>query len=118
MKRMKSLLAISTVALLSQSLSAYDVVNRYKIIDDKLKTEQMLRPYGHDFLIDIGAGINKNVSSVVKDISDSSKGGTLASAQNVLLKYDKTEQTVKVNLAVGIPIFSFSAWDLKVAAKY
>ncbi len=114
MKRMKSLLAISTVALLSQSLSAYDVVNRYKIIDDKLKTEQMLRPFGHDFLIDIGAGINKNVTGVVKDISDASKGGTLASAQAILLKYDKTEQTVKVNLTVGIPIFSFSAWDLKV----
>lgn len=115
MKRMKSVIAATTVALVVQTASAYDVVNRYKLIDDKLKTEQMLRPFGHDFLIDIGAAINKNVTTVMSDIKNVNNAtDKLTSASNVLTKYDKTEQTVKVNVALGIPIFSFTAWDVKV----
>lgn len=98
---------------------SYDVVNRFRIIDDKLKTEQMLRPIDHDFIIDINLTLNKNVQNVVKDISDAGKttGSTtdkLVAAQNILSKYEKTEQTIKANLNIGIPIFSFSAWDLQV----
>lgn len=119
MKRMKSLVAVSTFVLFANSANAYDVVSRYKLIDDKLKTEQMLRPFGHDFLIDIGGAINKNVTTVMSDISDAGKfaGDATAKLNNasaILTKYDKTEQTVKVNVAIGIPIFSFSAWDVKV----
>lgn len=119
MKRMKSLVAVSAFALFANSANAYDVVSRYKLIDDKLKTEQMLRPFGHDFLIDIGGAINKNVTTVMSDISDAGKfeGDATAKLNNasaILTKYDKTEQTVKVNVAIGIPIFSFSAWDVKV----
>jgi hypothetical protein len=119
MKSMKSLFLISSLALSIQAASGYDVVNRYKIIDDKLKTEQMLRPFGHDFFLDIGGALDPDVMNVIKDVDNATKfSGTnlqkLNNATTILTKYDKTEQTVKVNLAVGIPIFSFSAWDVKV----
>jgi hypothetical protein len=76
----------------------------------------MLRPIGHDFFLDFGAALNKNATDVVTDISDAGKvaGDKVAAAQAVLLKYDKTEQTIKLNIALGFPIFRFSAWDLKV----
>ena len=119
MKQFGSLTLAAFLTFSAFNSFAYDVVDRFKLIDDKLKTEQMLRPIGHDFFIDIGATLNKNVTDVVKDISDATKfSGTspekLANAQTVLAKYDKTEQSLKINLALGFPIFSFSAWDLKV----
>jgi hypothetical protein len=100
--------------MLFQSVSAYDVVARYKLIDDKLKTDAMMRPYGHDFLFDVSATVNKNITSFIDDVEKSTKAGTLASANEVLTKYDKTEQTLKVNVALGIPLFSFSAFDFKI----
>jgi hypothetical protein len=119
MKYFKALSLTSALLLSASNVFAYDVVDRFKLIDDKLKTDQMLRPLGHDFFLDIGATLNKNVQDVVKDISDVGKTtGTdtekLAAAQGILAKYEKTEQTVKVNVALGFPIFRFSAWDLKV----
>lgn len=116
MKFPKALALISLLSLSLTTAQAYDVVNRFKLIDDKLKTEQMLRPLGHDFFLDVGVALNKNVTTLVKDISDAGKGSgdKLAAAQAVLVKYDKTEQTLKLNIALGFPIFSFSAWDLKV----
>ncbi|MBP9681257.1 MAG: hypothetical protein KBD76_07620 [Bacteriovorax sp.] len=118
MKHLKLLTATTVIALTSTSAISYDVVDRYKLIDDKIKTEQMLRPIGHDFFLDIGATINKNITSVIKDISDASKTGTstdkLTAAQNLLAKYDKTEQTIKLNVALGFPVFSFTAFNVKV----
>lgn len=119
MKQMKALALMSMLAVSAQSAHSYDVVDRFKLIDDKLKTEEMLNPIGHDFFLDIGASLNKNATDFVKDVSDASKfQGTdmqkVENAQTVLAKYDKTEQTLKIRAAFGFPIFSFSAWDLKV----
>lgn len=123
MKPIKAL-ALGTIALGSFSTAqAYDVVERFKMIDDKLKTEAMLRPIGHDFFFDVGATVNKNVQDVIDDIDKASKfQGTdnekIAEANRILTKYDKTEQTVKVNLALGTPLPSFSAWDVKVTPNF
>lgn len=119
MKNAKFLALATLLSVCSSNLLAYDVTNRFKLIDDKLKTEQMLRPLGHDFFFDVGAALNKNLQDVVKDISDATKKqGTdiekVTNAQNVLSKYDKSEQTVKINVSLGIPVFSFTAWGLKV----
>ncbi|MDO9182105.1 MAG: hypothetical protein Q7U04_06840 [Bacteriovorax sp.] len=118
MNCLKLLAAASLIATISNAFS-YDVVDRYKLIDDKLKTEEMLEPIGHDFFLDVGATANKNLTSFIDDIQKASKfEGTsqakLTNAQTVLAKYDKTEQTVKVNLALGFPIFRFSIGDLKI----
>lgn len=122
MKQKKALSKIAMLTMLTMTTlnaRAYDVVDRFKLIDDKLKTEQMLNPIEHDFFLDLGGALNKNATDFVKDVSDASKfKGTdsqkLANAQAVLTKYDKTEQTVKIHAAFGFPLFSFSAWSLKV----
>jgi hypothetical protein len=122
MKLRKSLFLGSTL-LLSLQANAYNVVERYKIIDDQLKTEQMLRPIDHDFFLDINAAVNKNVTTFISDISDASNySGTtteqITNAQTVLHKYDKSEQTIKLNLNLGFPIFSFSIKDLHVKPNF
>lgn len=115
MKHFKALAVASALTVFATNAFSYDVVNRYKLIDDKLKTEQMLRPIGHDFFLDIGAAANKDVKTFVTDLKDAgSATDKVTAAQNLLTKYDKTEQTVKINVGLGFPIFSFSAWDLKV----
>ncbi|MGZ3788634.1 MAG: hypothetical protein ACXVLQ_08935 [Bacteriovorax sp.] len=119
MKHVKALAVASVLALSATKTFSYDVVNQYKLIDDKLKTEQMLEPIGHDFFLDIGATLNKNVTTFIDDVKKATEvpGTTavkLAEAQKVLLKYDKTEQTAKLNVALGFPIFSFSIGDLKI----
>lgn len=111
------LLSLGTALLLGHSAQAYDVVNRFKIIDDKLKTEQMLRPIGHDFFLDLSAAMNKNLTDVIDDVDAATKyQGTnaqkLSEAQRIIAKYDKTEQTVKINVALGTPLPSFTAWDV------
>lgn len=113
-KAFKALSLASLLTLASTQAHAYNVVDRYKLIDDKLKTEQMLRPIGHDFFLDIGASLNKNVKDVIDDIKVASKAATVTAATDALVKYDKTEQTIKVNVGLGTPLPSFSAWDLKM----
>jgi hypothetical protein len=123
MKSARALALGSLFALNLTTLHAYDVVNRYKIIDDKLKTETMLRPIGHDFFFDVGASMNKNITDVIDDVDKASKvQGTdaekITEANRVLAKYDKTEQTVKVNVGLGFPLPSFSAWDVKFKPNF
>lgn len=115
-------LALGSLLVLSNSY-AYDVVERYKIIDDKLKTESMLNPIGHDFFFDVGASMNKNITDVIDDVEKASKfQGTdqqkLDEANRILTKYDKTEQTVKINVGLGFPLPSFTAWDVKFKPNF
>ena len=121
---MKSTRALALGSLLVfSSAHAYDVVERYKIIDDKLKTEAMLRPIGHDFFLDVSAAMNKNITDVIDDVEKASKyQGTdqqkIDEANRVLTKYDKTEQTVKINIGLGFPLPSFTAWDVKFKPNF
>lgn len=121
---MKSTRALALGSLLVfSSAHAYDVVERYKIIDDKLKTEAMLRPIGHDFFLDVSAAMNKNITDVIDEVEKASKHqGTdqekIDEANRVLTKYDKTEQTVKINVGLGFPLPSFTAWDVKFKPNF
>ncbi len=123
---MKPIRALALGTLVAGTLSAahaYDVVKRYKIIDDKLKTESMLRPFGHDFFFDVGVSANKNVQDVIDDVDKASKfqgsdNDKINEANRILTKYDKTEQTVKVNVALGTPLPSFTAWDVKFIPNF
>jgi len=121
---MKSTRALALGSLLVfSSAHAYDVVERYKIIDDKLKTEAMLRPIGHDFFLDVSASMNKNLTDVIDDVEKASKyQGTeqekMDEANRVLTKYDKTEQTVKINIGLGFPLPSFTAWEVQFKPNF
>lgn len=115
-------LALGSLMVFSTA-HAYDVVERYKIIDDKMKTEAMLRPIGHDFFFDVSAAMNKNLTDVIDEVEKASKHqGTeqekMDEANKVLTKYDKTEQTVKVNIGLGFPLPSFTAWDVKFKPNF
>jgi hypothetical protein len=112
-------LVLGLLLALSAPLAySYDVKDRFKIIDDKLKTEAMLRPIGHDFFFDVSAALNKNLTDVIDDVSKATKTGTVLAASEVLTKYDKTEQTVKINVAIGSPLPSFTAWDVKLKPNF
>lgn len=117
---MKKISMLLLGALLTgNSYAAYDVMERYKLVEDKLKTEDMLRPFGHDFLIDVNAAVNKDLPDFVDDMDKMSKvqGATSADKVNnaiaILDKWTNTEQTLKGNLNLGVPLFSFNAWGIK-----
>ncbi len=118
--KLKNVLPIFLLSTFCANSFAYDVVERFKLIDDKLKTDAMLRPISsRDFFFDINATLNKNVTDVVSDIEDATnfQGTTnqkITNAQNIISKYDKTEQTIKINVNFGIPIFQFTAWGVNV----
>ena len=115
-------LVLGTLMVFSTA-HAYDVVERFKIIEDKFKTEDMLNPMGHDFFLDFGASLNKNLTDVLDDVDKASSfKGTdnekLDEAKRVLTKYDKTEQTVRIKFGLGFPLPSFTAWDVKVKPNF
>lgn len=97
--------------------AAYNVVDRYTIVEDKLKTQEMMRELGHDFLIDINVTANKNLPDVIDD-ADNVSGNTtqekIDSATVFLRKYENTEQTLNAKINLGIPIFSFTAWGTEI----
>ena len=123
MKPVRTLALGSLLAMSFSAAHAYDVIERYKIIDDKLKTEAMLRPIGHDFFFDVSAAMNKNITDVIDDVDKASNfKGTdqekINEANRILTKYDKTEQTVKINVGLGFPLPSFTAWDVQFKPNF
>lgn len=101
----------------SQHTFGYDVINRYRILQDRFKTEEMLRPLGHDFLIDLNLTLNKNITTVIKDAKDVSKTSgsdteKLNAATAFLEKYNNTEQTARGKVNLGIPFFSFKLFGI------
>lgn len=114
---------VVSVAVLAKAQAAYDVQNRLITLDDRFKTEEMLRPFGHDFIFDITVGINKNVLDVVndaKDVSDTegSDQDKLEAGQEFLRKYRDTEQTLRLGVNLGIPLPSFTVSDVKIIPDF
>lgn len=110
------------VIYLAEAQSA-NVVERYTLLEDKFRTIEMLRAPGHDFFIDINAWMNADVQDVIDEAEGLSKtqgssAEKLAQATAFLNKYNKTEQTLRVNLDFGIPIFSFTAWGIKFVPDF
>ncbi len=114
MKLLKVASLGSLIALNILSANAYDVTDRFKLIDDKFKTDAMLRPIAHDFFFDINVAVNTNVTSLIDDVDAATKASTLQAAVDVLKKYEKTEQALKIGFGLGTPLPSFTAWDTHV----
>ena len=118
-KLLKVFIAFNLLAM-TTSLWGYDVIDRYVLLEDKFKTDEMLRPYGHDFIIPvIAVWYNADLPTLISDASDvSTQGGTdlekFNAAQALLQKYDNTEQTLRVAVNFGIPLFTFHAFGLKI----
>lgn len=106
------------IIFLAEAQSA-DVVKRYTLLEDKFRTIEMLRAPGHDFLFDVSAWLNADVQDVIKEAEGLSKtpGSStdkLNAATTFLEKYNKTEQTLRVNVDFGIPLFSFTIGGVKI----
>ncbi len=123
MRRMSTLLKITallcTVVVISEMQAAYNVVDRFKLVEDKLYTHEMLNPFGHDFIFDVGAYLNKDVQDVIDEAEKLSKGsGTvtekIADADAFMLKYNKTEQNVRIKLNLGVPLPTFHVKGVKI----
>jgi hypothetical protein len=105
------------IIFLAEAQSA-EPVSRYTLLEDKFRTIEMLRAPGHDFLFDVSAWLNADVQDVIKEAEGLSKtpGDTnakIAAASAFLNKYDKSEQTLRVNVDFGVPIFSFTIGGIK-----
>lgn len=106
---------LSSVAFAEEK---YDVVKRFKILDDKLKTERMLTPIGHDFFLDINATLNTNITDFVDDVKKAADAKDTAKANEVLDKYNDTEQTLKINANLGFPLPSFGAFGGRMTPNF
>lgn len=101
----------------TQVFAGYSVLDRYKLIEDKNKTEELLRPLGHDFLLDIGFTGSMDVMDVIDDVQAANKATTdvekTTNLTNVLTNLLNTEYPFLLNINVGVPIFSFTAFGVK-----
>lgn len=117
---MKKLIPL-LVLLASSRLMAYDIVERTKLIDDRWKTMEMLRPYGHDFYFDFSAGLTTDAMNLaddaqkIGDIEDGTVEQQIEQANTILAPYYDKEQVLRARLGLGFPIFSFAIgdWDIK-----
>jgi hypothetical protein len=122
MNLVKSIICLTIFASLGVA-NAYDVTERFKLSEDRFKTEEMLRPFGHDFIFDVNAWANKNLTDLLDDIDDvSSQSGTdldrINAAGDLLEKYRDTEQTVRISVNLGFPLPTFTAWGVKIVPDF
>jgi len=113
----KVLVVLFWLAVSTNILADYNIVDRFRLYDDRLKTVEMLRPYGHDFLINISAALNPDVKKTIDDAEKISKtNGTnqLAEAQLFLTQHNNEEFVGRFDLAFGIPLPSFTISGIKI----
>ena len=109
----KAALATLMVGQLGYAADAdYDVLKRFRLMEDKFQTQEFLREPGHDFLIDMSVYANTDLMEVVGDVSDAEDENE---AIEVLNDYADTEQNLRVNVEVGVPLPSFNAFKGKIS---
>lgn len=90
----------------------YNVQDRFKLMEDKFRTQEFLREPGHDFLIDLSVYANADIMEVVGDVSDAEDEND---AIEVLNAYSDTEQNMRLNVEIGVPLPSFNAFKGKIS---
>lgn len=114
----KNIVLTGCLGLMTANSFSYDIVDRAKLIDDRFKTQEMLRPYGHDFYLNINGAITTDAMDLVDDaerIGDINSGNVsndLAEANEILEKYYDKEQVLRAKVDFGIPLFSFNAFGV------
>ena len=103
----------------SLNVLSYDVVGRFKTVQDKLATDELFRPIGHDFVFEVGASLNADITDVIDDAEKAadtpgSESDKIAAATTFLRKYENTEQNVRVNFKLGFPLPSFMVGNTKL----
>ena len=93
----------------------YDALSRFRLLDDRFKTDGHLFPIKHDFFIGISGLFNTDLQDKVKDLFDLSRQndppddiqGQIQEIQKFLKKYNDTETFLRTSLRAGIPLPSF-----------
>ncbi|EPZ50648.1 hypothetical protein M902_3260 [Bacteriovorax sp. BAL6_X] len=89
----------------------YNVQDRFRLMEDKFQTQEFLREPGHDFLVDMSVYANTDLMELVGDVSDASESDDPdQAAADVLSAYADTEQNLRLNVEVGVPLPSFNAF--------
>jgi hypothetical protein len=111
-------LLLAGVIFLAEAQAQYNIVDRFQILEDKFRTQEMLRPHGHDFYLDIVALANTDVMDFIDEADEvanfqGSESEQITRAQQFLRQYNQTEQNLRIGVGLGIPIFSFTAFGIK-----
>lgn len=114
----RRILLSALLVILSFNLLAadYNIVDRFRLYEDRLKTTDMLRPYGHDFLLNINVAINPDVADIIDDAEQVSKteGDKTVAATNFLNQHTNEEFVGRFDLHFGIPLPSFTVYGTKI----
>ncbi len=110
---MKKLLLLMTMMSLGVSALEYNVVDRYKLMEDRYKLQDFLNDDPEYYnLLSVGAGIDLDVLDMVSELGDVKGDDTAAGV--LLDKYKGSEHFLRLALGLEIPLFSFEAWGVKV----
>lgn len=127
MSRFKALFAYAMILLcfsctFVQAEDSYDLFKRFKLLQDKLATEEFFRPFGHDFIIDANAGLNLNFLDVIDDAEAvaaiENEQDQLEKGLEFLEGLDKFEQLARISAHIGIPLPTFSLFGIKIVPDF
>lgn len=121
----KLIMGMALTALpLSSAIAEYKILDRAKLVEDRLNTLDYTRPIAHDFFIDIQAQMTSDMLDLQKDSEEISKinSGTIeqqiAEANTILEPYYDKEQVIRAKVGLGTPLPSFTAWGAKVKPNF
>lgn len=101
---------------------SYDLFKRFKLLQDKLATEEFFRPFGHDFIVDANAGLNLNFLDVIDDAEAVSQiqneEEQLIRGLEFLEGLDKFEQVARISAHIGIPLPTFHFLGIKTVPDF
>jgi len=102
------------MVLINTSFAARTDKDRFQLLRDKMKINTLMKPYEHDFILDIDLALSKKFLDVADDsdsfVSNNKDPNAIA---DFLSKYNDTEYFLKAGLGIGVPLPSFKIGTLK-----
>jgi hypothetical protein len=106
-------------------MAEYDILDRAKLVEDRLNVLDLTRPIGHDFFIDVQGQFTTDIMDLQKDSEEISKIDDtqtiqvqVGEANASLEKYYDKEQVISAKVGVGTPLPSFTAWGTKIKPNF
>lgn len=90
-----------------EALADRSEIDRFKVLHDKIKTEDLFRPLEHDFIFDLTARESKRLRKLVKEGSTVSSQDQ-AAVRQFLERNLNTEHYGNVHVKAGIPLPRFT----------
>lgn len=112
------------LATLIPNAWAYNIVDRARLIDDKFKTLEMMKPYGHNFFTDINATVSTDTMDLrddadkIENIDSGNTDDDIDQVNTILRPYYNQEQVLRANVNFGIPLFSFEAMGVSFEPNF